>query len=259
MLLAVNTRIKDIKVLPEDGKPVSEWTNQNRAWLNVIKELERIVKNNGLSLNNSGINQSKVSSNKSNIKIKQDFDEIEKSNFQEESDQIFTNHSNQVKQKLMKTSLKSCQMHYTNANILTVMESAKQIIDKLGVNARNDYNYTIMHSVVFFGDLKLAEYLIKNGFELNSANDSSGNTGLHLDAIFSEPEIAKLLIKNGADVNALNNLEETPLDLAKRKLEVRIKYVAENPNNEISLKLLNDVKLIIEMLEANGAKCNQTC
>lgn len=38
-----NSRLRTLKAVPIDGKPVSEWTNQNTAYLNVIQELRRIL------------------------------------------------------------------------------------------------------------------------------------------------------------------------------------------------------------------------
>lgn len=37
------SRLRALKALPQDGKPISEWTNQNLAYLNVIQELRRIL------------------------------------------------------------------------------------------------------------------------------------------------------------------------------------------------------------------------
>ncbi len=38
-----NSPLRALKAVPLDGKPVSEWTNQNTAYLNVIQELRRIL------------------------------------------------------------------------------------------------------------------------------------------------------------------------------------------------------------------------
>ena len=38
-----STRLRKLKALPQDGKPVSEWTNENNAYIDVIKELRRVL------------------------------------------------------------------------------------------------------------------------------------------------------------------------------------------------------------------------
>ena len=37
------TPLRDLKALPRCGKPVSEWTNQNNAFLDVVRELRRVL------------------------------------------------------------------------------------------------------------------------------------------------------------------------------------------------------------------------
>ena len=38
-----STPLRGLKALPEDGKPVSEWTNENKAFLDVVQELRRVL------------------------------------------------------------------------------------------------------------------------------------------------------------------------------------------------------------------------
>ena len=73
--------LKNIKALPHDALPVSEWSNPNKAWFDVVTELKKIIQN---WKNNRGVtanNQPKDSSNEPNIRIKRDFDDIDKSRF----------------------------------------------------------------------------------------------------------------------------------------------------------------------------------
>ena len=76
------------KALPRDGKPISEWTNQNSAYLDVVKELRRILETrrdtvsgtehppfSGGTLDTSPMAPS--------YRIQKDFDEIDRSEFRE--------------------------------------------------------------------------------------------------------------------------------------------------------------------------------
>ena len=38
-----STPLRDLKALPRDGKPVSDWTNENNAFLDVVQELRRVL------------------------------------------------------------------------------------------------------------------------------------------------------------------------------------------------------------------------
>ena len=36
-----NSPLNKLKVIPKDGKPINEWTNENAAYLNIVTELRR--------------------------------------------------------------------------------------------------------------------------------------------------------------------------------------------------------------------------
>ena len=38
-----STALRNLKALPQDGRPVSEWTNENNAFLDVVQELRRML------------------------------------------------------------------------------------------------------------------------------------------------------------------------------------------------------------------------
>ena len=38
-----STPLRDLKALPRDGNPISEWANQNKAYLDVVQELRRLL------------------------------------------------------------------------------------------------------------------------------------------------------------------------------------------------------------------------
>ena len=47
----LRTPFKNVKVLPTDGKPISDWQNVNIAFLNRTKELRKLLEGNGLEKN----------------------------------------------------------------------------------------------------------------------------------------------------------------------------------------------------------------
>jgi len=38
-----NTPLRNLKALPRDGKAVSEWSNENNAYLDIVRELRRVL------------------------------------------------------------------------------------------------------------------------------------------------------------------------------------------------------------------------
>ncbi len=71
------------KAIPKDGKPISEWTNENNAFLNIIDELRRIVSGAPLA-----VEPAMSTVKKTTYKIKRDFDPVDLLNFRDESFQI---------------------------------------------------------------------------------------------------------------------------------------------------------------------------
>ena len=82
-----STPLRNLKALPHDGKPVSDWTNENNAYLNVVQELRRVLEEeeapdtaaqkearNTLDTSRSGVRR---------YRVKRDFDEIDRSEFRE--------------------------------------------------------------------------------------------------------------------------------------------------------------------------------
>ncbi|MFA6152672.1 MAG: toll/interleukin-1 receptor domain-containing protein [Chitinophagaceae bacterium] len=91
----LNTPFADFKALPKDGKPVSEWSNVNTAFLDIIQNL-RILLSNSIPLGNY-IDASSVSTigytSSKNYRVKKDFDSIQKIEFTESA-------FNEIKERL---------------------------------------------------------------------------------------------------------------------------------------------------------------
>lgn len=84
--------LRKLKALPKDGKPVSEWTNENNAYVDVVHELRRILE--------SGIVQESATAPRTpepdsagqtqarRYRVQRDFDEIDRSDFRERTFEI---------------------------------------------------------------------------------------------------------------------------------------------------------------------------
>lgn len=74
--------LRKLKALPKDGKPVSEWTNQNTAFLDVVTELRRILSEDQTEPSAAIPTASEASTPESRrYRIKHDFDEIDRSDY----------------------------------------------------------------------------------------------------------------------------------------------------------------------------------
>lgn len=72
------------KALPRDGKPITEWTNQNNAFLDIVEELRRLIKPKPVDTAHKDSTQINTAPSTRGRKYRQkrDFDVIDKSEFQ---------------------------------------------------------------------------------------------------------------------------------------------------------------------------------
>ena len=93
------------------------------------------------------------------------------------------------------------------------LNSVKKYLAKgLDINAKGgSLKSSALLSATLYDQVKMAEFLIQNGADVNAKGDDGG-TALHAAAFLGQYEIAKLLIQNGADVNAKNNEGETVIN-----------------------------------------------
>jgi hypothetical protein len=77
------------KSLPKDGKPVSEWQNENAAYLDIIQELRRIVDNKPepLVLSHQASPSLKPTQNQ-RYRVQRTFDEVDRADFRDKSFEI---------------------------------------------------------------------------------------------------------------------------------------------------------------------------
>jgi len=75
----------DLKAIPKDGKPISEWTSQNTALLDVVQELRRIVEAVPRSKTRVVEQHETTIQGPQKYKVKRQFDEIDKAEFIENS------------------------------------------------------------------------------------------------------------------------------------------------------------------------------
>lgn len=84
------TPLQKYKALPKDGKPISEWQNENTAFLDVVTELRRIADTPNTEIKSQPSAPNIISPHSSErgqpkYRIKRDFDEIDKADFRESS------------------------------------------------------------------------------------------------------------------------------------------------------------------------------
>jgi ankyrin repeat protein len=85
----------------------------------------------------------------------------------------------------------------------------------IGVNSANEYGYTPLHVAVDKVNIEIVRLLLRHpDIEVNTI-DNTGNTPLHLAASHGYIEIVRLLLGHpDIAVNSTNNLGDTPLHFA---------------------------------------------
>lgn len=79
-----STPLRAIKVLPHDGKAVADWTNTNSAWLNVVQEIRRAIKEDKRTAPTAPLPSLRApGTTTTRYRAKRDFDEIDRSEFRE--------------------------------------------------------------------------------------------------------------------------------------------------------------------------------
>ncbi|GAJ30312.1 MULTISPECIES: toll/interleukin-1 receptor domain-containing protein [Alphaproteobacteria] len=80
--------LKQLKALPRDGQPVSEWTNQNNAFLDVVTELRRVVAREDRADEREDAPAPPVRASGSRYRVKREFDEIDRSDFRSKAFEV---------------------------------------------------------------------------------------------------------------------------------------------------------------------------
>ena len=84
-----STSLRELKALPRDGKPISEWTNENNAYLDVVQELRRILDAEETSRTvepeEAGVQLGSARSGARRYRVRRDFDDLDRSDFREEA------------------------------------------------------------------------------------------------------------------------------------------------------------------------------
>jgi hypothetical protein len=82
------TPLSKLKALPEDGKAIAEWTNEDRAYTNVVEELLKLIKGHGKTAATAKESPTpsvdSLSRPARRYRVHTEFDEVDKANFKAE-------------------------------------------------------------------------------------------------------------------------------------------------------------------------------
>ena len=115
--------------------------------------------------------------------------------------------------------------------------------------------WTLLHTVVRLGDLKMIEYLVKNKlFDVN-VKSRDNETPLHVASQFGLSTVVEMLISLGAEVNALTDTLQTALLLALRNDKRKTLKILANNGGDIGKEELD--QLILEKAETETKELDQ--
>ena len=81
-------QLNRLKAVPDDGLPISEWTNPNTAYLIVVQELRRIIESEGQTIESNpdtAPQTNKPVNDAPRYRVRRDFDEIDRGDFRDQS------------------------------------------------------------------------------------------------------------------------------------------------------------------------------
>lgn len=152
--------------LPKDGKPISEWTNQNNAYLDVVTGLRRILQAPAVEATSQHGEPAR------RVRVKQDFDAIQKSEFADSAYEVIRNYFQESCNELNSipdTGLKAkFELMSNTAFTCTVVNRAKRSGGEAHITVRNSKQSG------HFGDLS---YVYQR-----HAADNTSNGSIRVDA-----------------------------------------------------------------------------
>jgi hypothetical protein len=94
-----------LKAVPRDGLPVSEWTNANNAYLNIVQELRRILEAEQLRprpapAQTAPVNEERPAASARRYRVTREFDEIDRAEFREQAFEQIRNYFDRALQEL---------------------------------------------------------------------------------------------------------------------------------------------------------------
>ena len=99
----------------------------------------------------------------------------------------------------------------------------------------DDEGVSIFDMAITYNNIKMVEYLIDKGVDVNNTNRRSGFTSLMAAACYGRVEIAKILLKNGADQDAVDSKGFSAIDFArkmnKKSVLELLDYDVNSPKN----------------------------
>ena len=163
----LSSPFKDFMALPKDGQPVSSWTNQNNAFLDVVTGLRRLLQT--LTSAPSSVadhSASNISAGGKRPRIKQDFDSIQKADYADKAYETIQNYFRASCEELSKVGDSLRAKFETidgTAFTCTVVNRAKISGGEAHITVRNSKGRQ------YFGDISYSYQRYAQG---NSANGS---------------------------------------------------------------------------------------
>ena len=76
--------LRRLKAIPKDGRPISEWTNPNNAYLDIVQELRRIIEAKNFGNSEVKVRKDGHAADRENVpryRVRRSFDEIDRSEY----------------------------------------------------------------------------------------------------------------------------------------------------------------------------------
>jgi len=192
----LSTPFKEFKALPKDGKPISDWSNINTAFLGVIQEIRNLLDSSNISKGLINVTKPLSGTAMRNYKVKKDFDSIEKIEFVEKGFKDLkiqlTNNVNEVinleniKARVLNDSDDSFECVIVNKNKIDT-EATLRLTRFNGKGTANFQNFYV------------SEYAINWKIESNRGSGNQASFNLQFDDYNMFWKQASFMIHNNQD------------------------------------------------------------
>jgi len=136
------------------------------------------------------------------------------------------------------------------------VDAVRRVLDEgADVNAQGGYGQMPLHRAAPHASVEMVTLLLDRGAAIDAQDRQKGWSPLHEATNWRNVEVVRLLLERGAKPSLKATHGQTPLDLAKERLEeVKAQLADVSPDALPYVDVDDEVEAIVQLLKSNSAK-----